>query len=324
MEHRDYDYFEANAADISLEDITSSEDNAEIIRRLRDGDDTLRSLLALGRGQCGGDVNIGEGDDLGWLGYFIGKSECLHHLYIRNLPDREGGEQQIHAFMEGIARSQSIRALSCAHLGDNVSEAIVSALGSLPQLEELYYGSNSLGPNGFSSTLGTLLESGVLKLKKLSLFDNDIGDDGVASLANGLRSIGSSLKEICLSDNSICSNEGLLALMTGLESCTSLKRLDLSYNDFSLAAAGLGSLSDWLQTDQMDLTKLILENCRISNEGLQALAEGAAKHCKERSQFIRQSFNHDIRVAIFVNFIVIRKLPFGISIPRRRGWYECQ
>eukprot|EP00984_Skeletonema_dohrnii_P016360 scaffold7259_cov77-Skeletonema_dohrnii-CCMP3373.AAC.2 len=290
MEREEYEYYEANASDISLEDITSSEDNAMILRRLRDGDDTLRYLhLTLGSEGWSNNFDIGEGNDLGWLGYFIGKSECLHDLCIRNLPDREGGEQQIHAFMEGIARNQSIRALTGVHLGDNVSEAFVRALGSLTQLEELVYGCNNLGPNGFSSTLGTLLESGVWKLKKLSLFDNDIGDDGVASLANGLRSIGSSLKEICLSDNSI-GNEGLLTLMTGLESCTSLERLDLSYNDFSLAAVGLGSLSDWLQRDQMDLTNLALERCDIIDEGLQGLAEGAAKHCK----FVDLSDNHSI------------------------------
>ena len=31
MERRDYDYYEANVADVDLADITSSEDNAEII-----------------------------------------------------------------------------------------------------------------------------------------------------------------------------------------------------------------------------------------------------------------------------------------------------
>jgi len=280
MERRDYEYYEANAADISLEDITSSEDNVEILRRLRDGDDTL-THLTLDSERWPNNFHIGEGDDLGWLGYFIGKSECLHNLHIWNLPDGEGGEQQINSFMEGIARNQSIRGLKSIQLGDNGSEAFGRTLGSLPQLEELVYGCNNLGPSGFSSTLGTLLESGVLKLKKLRIAPlNDIGDDGVASLVNGLKSIGLSLKEIGLTDNSICSNEGLSALVAGLESCTSLERLQLSYNDFSLAAAGLGSLSDWLQRDQMNLTTLALEQCGIIDEGLQALAEGAAKHCK--------------------------------------------
>ena len=86
MERRDYEYYEANAADISLEDITSSEDNVEILRRLRDGDDTL-THLTLDSERWPNNFHIGEGDDLGWLGYFIGKSECLHNLHIWNLPD---------------------------------------------------------------------------------------------------------------------------------------------------------------------------------------------------------------------------------------------
>eukprot|EP00984_Skeletonema_dohrnii_P029364 scaffold19900_cov119-Skeletonema_dohrnii-CCMP3373.AAC.1 len=280
MERRDYDYYEANASDINLADITSCEGNAENIRRLLSGDDTLRHLTL---GACAGRsknyFHIGEGDDLGWLGYFIGKSECLHHLYIQVfLHDGEGREQRIHAFMEGIARSQSIRALTCTDLGDDASEAIVRGMGSLSQLEEIDYGSYSLGPNGFSA-LVTLLESGVLKLKKLSLEDG-IGDDDVASLVNGLKSIGPSLKVLHLKDNLI-GNEGLLALVAALVNCTSLEELDLARNDFSMATAGLGSLSDWLQEAVLNLNKLSLLGCQMNDEGLQALAEGATNHCKD-------------------------------------------
>mmetsp|Transcript_11760 Transcript_11760/g.18109 ORF Transcript_11760/g.18109 Transcript_11760/m.18109 type:complete len:326 (-) Transcript_11760:812-1789(-) len=280
MERRDYDYYESNVADINLRQITSCEGNAEKIRRLLGGDDTLRHLT-LGTTCAGWDKNyfhIGEGDDLGWLGYFIGKSKFFHHLYIRVLHDGEGREQQMPAFMEGIARSQSIRALSCTDLGDNVSEAIVRALGSLPRLEELYYGSNSPGPNGFSA-LRTLLESGVLKLKKLLLFDNDMGDDGVASLVNGLKSIGPSLKVLELISNSI-GNEGLSSLVDALQTCTGLETLHLSRNDFSSAAAGLGCLSDWLRRNEVNLHELKLSYCRINDEGLHELFQGVA-NCEE-------------------------------------------
>jgi len=279
MDNRDYNYYEENAASIKLEEITSSEDNAIILRRLRDGDDKLRHLTLGSQGLT--KFHIGQGNDLGWLGYFIGKSVILLSLDIWDFPVYEGVEQQIHAFMDGIARNQSIRKISTSNLGNYGSTAIVRALGSWSQLEELVYGFNMIyGPNGCSA-LGTLLESGVLKLKKLRIAPlNDIGDDGVASLTNGLKSIGSSLKELELIENSI-GNEGLLALMTGLESCTSLERLNLSSNDFSLASAGLGSLSDWLQTAVLNLDELRLSHCAITDEGLQTLAEGAANHSKD-------------------------------------------
>jgi len=50
MEPRDYNYYEANAADISLEDITSSKHNAQLFRRLCDGDwRSCAKELTLGR-----------------------------------------------------------------------------------------------------------------------------------------------------------------------------------------------------------------------------------------------------------------------------------
>ena len=38
MERRDNSYYEANASDIRLEDITSSKMNAKTLRQLRDGE----------------------------------------------------------------------------------------------------------------------------------------------------------------------------------------------------------------------------------------------------------------------------------------------
>jgi len=173
MDHRDYSYYEANAADISLEDITSSEQNKQIFQQLRDGDLVLNSIT-LGRegnfyfaGRCEL-LYVREGDDLGWLGYFIGRSVKLQGLDIRNLPEDEGGEQRIDAFVDGVACNQSIRRICAIENGEYLSTALLRALGTWSQLDELVYSRNNLGPNG-CSTLGTLLESGACKLKKLWL-----------------------------------------------------------------------------------------------------------------------------------------------------------
>jgi Ran GTPase-activating protein (RanGAP) involved in mRNA processing and transport len=317
MESRDYNYYEANAADVILEDITSSEYNRQILQQLRDDDLSLMSCRRIGNkivnritistdGRLYFEERrrlflIKEGDDLGWLGYFIGKSVKLHCLNIRELPADEG-RQQIDAFFDGLARNQSIRGISCSRLGHYGSTALLRALGNLSQLEELSYSGTNFTRNGCSA-LGTLLESGVCKLKELYFYRNNIGDDGAAALASGLRSIGPFLKTLGLSNNSI-GNEGLLALVTALECCTSLEELDLSNNDFSLATAGLRSLSDWLQSNQMDLKHLDVESCGINDEGLQALSGGS--ETLQRSPTIRKSFNHSIRVETFVHFIAIR------------------
>jgi hypothetical protein len=91
-----------------------------------------------------------------------------------------------------------------------------------------------VGPDGWSE-LRTFLESGVWKLKYLSLSRNNFfGNEGLNILSNGLRGIGSSLETLWLNHNSI-GNEGLLAVVEALHTCTCLKHLDLSYNDFSSA-----------------------------------------------------------------------------------------
>eukprot|EP00984_Skeletonema_dohrnii_P014709 scaffold6224_cov75-Skeletonema_dohrnii-CCMP3373.AAC.1 len=293
---RDYNYYEANAADISLETITSSEYNRQILQQLRD-DDLALIPYRVGNKMFNNRITvcregglylrgsrqifiISKGDDLGWLGYFIGRSVTLQCLCIRELPADEGGGQQIDAFFDGLARNQSIQRVEVNQLGDYGSTALLRVLGNLSQLEELIYKNTNLDPNGCSA-LGTLLESGVWKsLKELHFYRNNIGDDGVAALASGLRSIGPSLNTLGLSNNSF-GNEGLLALVAALANCTSLEELDISYNDFSLATAELRSLSDWLQSNQMDLKWLNFACCGINDEGLQALSEGATNHCKD-------------------------------------------
>eukprot|EP00984_Skeletonema_dohrnii_P010696 scaffold4191_cov76-Skeletonema_dohrnii-CCMP3373.AAC.14 len=276
MERRDYSYYEKHAADINLEEITSSAKNANTLQRLRNGDDDdERSRFYLGRRFFTLDFYIGDEDDLGWLGYFIGKNECVHHLHIDYLPDGEEG----HALMEGIARSQSIREIGLHALNDDGFTSTMRILGSLSQLEGLIIlGDISIGSDGLSE-LETLLESGVCKLQLLSLWG--INFEGIVDiLSNGLRSVGSSLKELGLRNNSI-GNEGLLDLVEALQTCTGLEILNLCSNDFSSAAAGLGSISDWLQRDEVKLNRLGISRCHINDEGLLALAQGAANHCKE-------------------------------------------
>ena len=69
-------------------------------------------------------------------------------------------------------------------------------------------------------------------------------------------------------------------MAVALANCTSLKKLYLDYNDFSMAASGLGALSESLQRARIQLDELNLSDCHINDDGLQALTEGAVNHCK--------------------------------------------
>ncbi|KAK1733364.1 leucine-rich repeat protein [Skeletonema marinoi] len=184
------------------------------------------------------------------------------------------------SIIDGIARNQSIRTLDVNTVktgglsDEEYSVIIAEALINLSQLEVLHLWRSNYH---CCSALGKVMSSGTTKLKELRLF-GAIGDIGVASLENGFATIGPFLKTLDLGCNSI-GNDGLMTVV-----------LDLSENDFSLAAAGLGSLSDWLQRKQTNLKELDLFECGINDDGLQAFAEGVANNCEE----LRLSINDSI------------------------------
>ena len=98
MDVRFYDYY-ACEQDVRLEDITSCENNVAVLQWLRDGcrnlvwatpwTDMLCIISSYEPGQNDDEVAqfiVGEGDDLGWLGYFIGKCQQLRSLEIASFP----------------------------------------------------------------------------------------------------------------------------------------------------------------------------------------------------------------------------------------------
>ena len=106
-ERPDYDSL---AQDINLEDITSCERNAILLRMLRDEDPSSKQLFIVNEEIDDGGINdfvVREGDDFGWLGYIIGKSEVIEELYI-HLP--EGGDG-INSFFDGMSQNRSIKDL---------------------------------------------------------------------------------------------------------------------------------------------------------------------------------------------------------------------
>ena len=115
-EYKDYDALVQN---INIGDITSSEHNANILRTLRDGNPCWNKTLYILEDEIDGDIDefiIRTGDDLGWLGYFIGRSEVIEALEVQYLSE-EG--EQVDAFMRGVACNQSIKELTIqTDLGD--------------------------------------------------------------------------------------------------------------------------------------------------------------------------------------------------------------
>ena len=304
VERPDYDTL---AQDINLEDITSCERNADILRMLRDGD-PLSQLFIMNEEDENGDspdgFYIDEGDDLGWLGYFIGRSEVLEDLHI-DCYFPEGGED---GFYGGMSQNRSIKTLGIRSVGNegwivnagswitlgsffennrNLSDVdvgcsldhesiqnLASALGRLHHnsLKHLSMSHCGVGGEGIAEIATTLrLQS---ELKILDLCDNNIDRDGCIALGNSLSRWPHSnkLETLRISSNAI-DDEGLQALVSGMMNCRSLKDLDLGWNR-SITAAGLRSLFPLLQSEAHSLETLFLYGINFGDDGAVALAEG--------------------------------------------------
>ncbi len=309
-------YYDARVNDINLEDITSSENNANILRALRDEEpDNCCDEIYLLTGSEIDDVIscefvVREGDDLGWLGYFIGESKYLEWLVIMSLPDPENREG-IDELIEGIARNRSIQNLHAASnfwdhgleslgqfIGENKSiseigfsnmdigrkraRSIASVLVQMMQLNPMkkhksmksfaFFNNNIVIDEGFAVICGELRSHP--QLEQLYLYDNDnIGRNECATLGNMLSSWHApNLNVLDLRDNSI-GDRGLQALVEGMVNCCNLEKIRLSGNR-SITAAGLRSLSTLFQSRSCSLKEIWLEGMNIGDDGATALAEG--------------------------------------------------
>eukprot|EP00984_Skeletonema_dohrnii_P031839 scaffold24869_cov78-Skeletonema_dohrnii-CCMP3373.AAC.3 len=304
MERRDFDYYEARARDVILEDITSDEDNATILQRLRRQDTSLKILNMSdsysyfdGNDEDNGWFIVGEGDDLGWLGYFIGKSKYLEDLCIYSWGE---GENIIEAFMEGINHNQSITRLSIdADLGDVNFQSLSPFFRNNNNLAKLEFSNFEVGLECAQRIAFTLGESQCQSLKNLRLDDCNLGEEGFAEIATALRiqpqlsdlylernNIGlmgcialrdmmrgwrtSNLKRLDLRGNFI-GDQGLQELVTGIAD-SALKELCLSNN--LITAAGLRCLSTCFQSVSCCLRALNLYGINFGDEGAVALADG--------------------------------------------------
>eukprot|EP00984_Skeletonema_dohrnii_P011987 scaffold4822_cov93-Skeletonema_dohrnii-CCMP3373.AAC.5 len=243
MERRDFDYYEARARDVKLEDMTSCEDNAEILQRLRD-QDTFLKIITISNDDDNymGCFVIGEGNDIGWLGYFIGKSKYLEQLRI----DSWGEGENIEALIEGINRNQSISSL---YIGTNLRGV------SFRNLTPFFRNSNSL--------------------TRLELNNFEVGLECAQSIAFVLdESRCQSLKQIAIEDSNL-SGEGFAVIATALRSYPQLRDLYLENNNIGLmGCTALGeTLRGW---ETSNLMTLDLDNNGIDDQGLQALAAGMA------------------------------------------------
>ncbi len=303
MDVQNYEYYEARAKGVALEYITSDDNNADILARLRDNNDPEFKVLSVTTNVAYEyDFDVSEGNHLGWLGYFVGKSNQLETLNIeQTVPENIN----LNAFLEGLGRNRSIQDLTISiNLGESF-QSLIPFVKNNARLRHLTFTDFDIGLQcarniamllsqqcslkclGFEDTpfssKGLKQITAALRsqsqIEELYVYDNCVGRNGYEALRNGL--------EGCLSlrklefipggpgniDAEPIDDERFVALTQGLKHCHNLTSFCLSGN-LTVAEEGLRSLSALLQSDNCRLEVLALGQVNIDDGGMAVLSTG--------------------------------------------------
>ena len=198
MKDYDYDYY---AKDVKLEDITSSQDNAELLAWVRDNDPDFHEITINTAITDENDFVVREGDHLGWLGYFVGRNDKLTTLFICNFPDNIN----INAFLEGLGHNRSITELSIfIDLGDSF-QSLIPFLRNNESLSKLGFFALDIGLPCARNIAMLLGQQSSLKCLTFDEGSIVLGDEGLKQIAIGLRSQ-PQIEELFLTSNSVGRN----------------------------------------------------------------------------------------------------------------------
>ncbi|KAK1734082.1 leucine-rich repeat protein [Skeletonema marinoi] len=289
------EHYEERARDVNLEDITSSEYNAFVLEMLRD--DELKGMGILGEDFDWPDENdfvVREGDNLGWLGYFIGNSERLESLWLSHLPGDD-------SFRQGLARNQSIQKLYIySDLGEAGFQSLAPFFRNTSTLRDLVFTGSDISSLECAQNITLLLSRYQIKsLKSLEFEENNISDEGFAEIARAL-SVQPQLEELNLkylnADSFTFGRHGYVALGTtmkswrspslkklvirgsfggGMANCFNLEHLNLGGND-QITVVGFRALSALVRSKKFCLQSLDVSYMSIDADEMTALADGLA------------------------------------------------
>jgi hypothetical protein len=226
------------------------------------------------------------------LAPFFDENNSLTRLTLRFY---EAGDVRAHNIAIALARCKFLKHLSFEYIqfsDEAFSDIIVTALNSLPQIEELVICDQYIGGNGFAAHSNTLMGMG--KLKVLGLLSSDVDDEGLQSLVTGMRNC-RDLVELSLPGNQNISVAGLRTLTAFFQSenCR-LERLDLG--SVNIGNEGAITLASGLM-DYKSLTYLDLSSNNIGDEGLQSLVSGLTTAANASLETLNLSGNSRISIA---------------------------
>lgn len=357
----EYNKYAALANTIKLEDITPNKQNQTILQKLINNDEYFDKFYIASQASGDPDDYVpGHGEDIGWLGYFIGNNTNLHKLafyatindesfhketscntsiqtvefcdhsllngrmFMMMVPlfknnhnltgfETDGctitaeGIRQLSIALGGCGRS--LKHIKIANLNDDITYIplveIITALSMHPQLKDLDLSGTSIGRNECAA-LSTLLRSTTTQLQTLDLADNNIDDDGLESLVNGLVHL-NQLRQLTLTRNQLITssgwkifstllempssnlevqvylannridNEGIQSLINGIVNANKLQELHIGSNP-AITSQGWRAVSTLLEMPQSNLKRLHVHYNNIKDEEGLLFAKALAKN----------------------------------------------
>jgi Ran GTPase-activating protein (RanGAP) involved in mRNA processing and transport len=291
--------YAALADTIKIEDITSEEQHQTILNKLKNNDESFDELFIIDRYQDDNDYVPNDGEDKGWLGYFIGQNTKLQGLYFYKTIDNE-------SFYKEMSCNTSIQ--NVHFYGINVSVGkVFSMLGTLLKnnhnLTEISVENGELGVGdtrqlslaiGSCSKSLTTFELGNTEIRDGQLVDivaalsmhpqlttlnftgMSIGRNECTALSTLLRCTTTQLETLNLCNNLI-DDEGVECIVNALTNVNTLKELHLGSNR-SFTIRGWRLVSTLLETPGCKLETIDIENNNIGDDVAQLFANTLANN----------------------------------------------
>jgi len=240
--------YAALANTIKIEDITSNELNREILYRVKNNNESFDKIFIMEDATGDDDEYIpDDGEDTGWLGYFIGNNKKLQEIHFYNtIIDNE-------SFYKEMSRNRTIK--------------------------EIHFdGNSSLDGDKIRILVPFLQNNHNLISIKLNDCEFEVEDARQLSLAIG--SCNTSLKQIDIANNEMVDGQ-LVDIITALSMHPQLEELDLSQNG-TFGRNECTALSTLLRCTTFQLQKLILYDNNIDDLGMGLLLPALRGHALQQ------------------------------------------
>jgi len=265
--------YDAQADSINIEDIATNDNNRLVLNRMKRNDPEDHDKLFIHNqhdedGEACEDY-VPEGtNDMGWLGYFIGKNNHLNELgFISPIPPSGMSIAEVlEPFLMGVSRNKSIHTLNfeCMNLLGGRMFTMLNPFFENGPLVNLYIYDCHLGDDGWRLLAFAIGCSKNKSLKTVSLRSCNTSDEGSVDIITAL-SIHPHLKTLELSGTRI-NIKGCMALSTLLRhSATQLRDLDLGDNEID--DDGVDALIPTLKSSSHLETLILSRNGSITSGG---------------------------------------------------------